>query len=128
MIKKDMFKHIVAIRTAKNNSIYGGTGFFVKAEEKTYLVTACHVARDTTIQTDICVRDLVTGRPLSFKINKLNSMVIWMYHPIADIAILEVESGDKIDLSQYILDLNLFVPDFSDIPEREKTLTMYPFY
>ena len=33
MKKNEMFKHIVAIRTAKNNSIYSGTGFFVKTEE-----------------------------------------------------------------------------------------------
>lgn len=49
-----MFKHIIAIRTAENSNIYAGTGFFVKAEDgKTYLVTATHVARDTTTQTDI---------------------------------------------------------------------------
>ena len=39
MKKNDVFKHIVAIRTAKNNSVFGGTGFFVKAEdEKVFLV------------------------------------------------------------------------------------------
>ena len=27
MKKNEMFKHVVAIRTAKNNSIYAGTGF-----------------------------------------------------------------------------------------------------
>lgn len=125
MIKKDMFKHIVAIRTAKNNSIIGGTGFFIKTEDKVYLVTANHVARDTTIQTDILVRNLVTGMPTSFKINQLNPMVIWLYHPTADIAILEVTKTKDIDLAQYILDLQLFVNDFNIIPERESTLTMY---
>ena len=40
MKKNDMFRHIVAIRTAKNNSIFGVTGFFVKADdEKTFLVS-----------------------------------------------------------------------------------------
>ena len=34
MKKNDMFKHIVAIRTAKNNDIYSGTGFFIETEEK----------------------------------------------------------------------------------------------
>ena len=34
MKKNDMFKHIVAIRTAKNNSVIGGTGFFVKTEDE----------------------------------------------------------------------------------------------
>ena len=71
-----MFKHIAAIRTAKNGNVYAGTGFFVKTEEnKIYLVTATHVARDTTITTDICLRNLTTGLPFEFKINQLNSMV-----------------------------------------------------
>lgn len=100
-----MFKHIVAIRTAKNNSIISGTGFFIKTENKVYLVTANHVARDTTIRTDIWIRNLVTGMPISFKINQLNPMVIWLYHPTADIAILEVTKLQDIDLQQYILDL-----------------------
>ena len=125
MIKKDVFKHIVAIRTAKNNSIISGTGFFIKTENKVYLVTVNHVARDTTIQTDIWIRNLVTGMPISFKINQLNPMVIWLYHPTADIAILEVTKLQDIDLQQYILDLQLFVNDFNIIPERELTLTMY---
>lgn len=33
MKKNEMFKNIVAIRTAKNNVIHSGTGFFVKANE-----------------------------------------------------------------------------------------------
>ena len=54
MKKNEMFKHIVAIRTAKNGNVYAGTGFFVKAADgKIYLVTATHVARDTTTKTDI---------------------------------------------------------------------------
>ena len=120
-----MFKHIVAIRTAKNNSIYAGTGFFVRTDEKIYLVTATHVARDTTTQTDICLRNLTTGLPFAFKISELNSMVMWLYHPIADMAILEIQCGDKIDLSPFVLDLSLFVNDFSVVPEREMSLTMY---
>lgn len=52
-------------------------------------------------------------------------MVIWLYHPTADIAILEVTKLRDIDLQQYILDLQLFVNDFNIIPERELTLTMY---
>ena len=126
MKKSDMFKHIIAIRTAKNNSIYGGTGFFVKTkDEKCYLVTASHVARDTTTQTDIWIRNLVTGMPLPFKISQLNSMVMWLYHPVADIAILEIQKNDMLDLSAYLLDIDLFVNDFNIIPERECTLTMY---
>ena len=126
MKKNDMFRHIVAIRTAKNNSIFGGTGFFVKADdEKTFLVTATHVARDTTINTDIWVRDLVTGFPSAFKINQLNKMVMWLYHPIADIAILEVENNNDIDLSLYVLPITFFECNFANIPERESIVTMY---
>lgn len=90
-----------------------------------YLVTATHVARDTTTQTDICLRNLTTGLPFAFKISELNSMVMWLYHPIADMAILEIQCGDKIDLSPFVLDLSLFVNDFSVVPEREMSLTMY---
>lgn len=67
MKKHEMFKHIVAIHTAKNGNVYAGTGFFVKTEEnKIYLVTATHVARDTTITTDIWLRNLTTGLPIKF--------------------------------------------------------------
>ena len=126
MKKNEMFKHIAAIKTAKNGAIIGGTGFFVKTdEEKTYLVTANHVARDTTTNTDIWLRNLVTGRPFSFKISQLNSMVIWFYHPIADIAILEVKNSDGIDLSSYILSTDMFEKKFECIPEREDSLTMF---
>lgn len=126
MKKNEMFKHIVAIRTAKNGSVYAGTGLFVKAaEEKVYLVTATHVARDTTIATDIWLRNLTTGLPFAFKINQLNSMVMWLYHPIADMAILEIQCGDRIDLSPYVLDLTVFEKDFTIVPEREASLTMY---
>jgi len=121
-----MFKHIVAIQTNKNNSIFGGTGFFIKTEdEKIFLVTATHVARDTTIETDILVRNIATGLPFALKINQLNKMVIWLYHPIADIAILEVENKDSLNLSLYVLPTSFFVKDFTAVPERESILTMY---
>ncbi len=51
-----MFNNIVSIRTGKNNSVIGGTGFFVKTnDDKVFLVTATHVAIDTTSETDIWV-------------------------------------------------------------------------
>ncbi len=126
MKKNEMFKHITAIRTAKNGAVYAGTGFFVKTEDnKVYLVTATHVARDTTTQTDIWLRNLTTGLPFAFKINQLNPMVMWLYHPIADMAILEIQCGDKIDLSPYVLDISAFEQNFDIVPEREMSLTMY---
>ncbi len=126
MKKNEMFKHIVAIRTEKNNSVIGGTGFFVKTEDdKMFLVTATHVARDTTINTDIWVRNLATGLPFAFKINQLNKMVIWLYHPIADIAVLEVEPNKRLDLSLYVLPISFFEKSFTSIPERESIVTMY---
>ena len=126
MKKNDMFKHIVAIRTAKNNAVYSGTGFFIETEEKkVFLVTAAHLARDTTINTDIWVRNITTGFPTSFKINQLNAMVMWLYHPIADIAILEVDANSQLNLSTYILPISFFENDFDNVPERETVLTMY---
>lgn len=58
MKKYEMFNNIVSIRTGKNNSVIGGTGFFVKTnDDKVFLVAATHVARDTTSETDIWVRN-----------------------------------------------------------------------
>ena len=133
MKKHELFKHIVAIRTAKNDMIISGTGLFVRAENnKTYLLTASHIARDTTIQTDIWFRDLDTGMPIAFKINAFNPMVMWLYHPIADMAILEVkreteimDSDNTFDLSSYLLNISFFEQDFTSVPERELSLTMY---
>lgn len=125
MKKNDLFKNIIAIRTAKNNSIICGTGFFVKTtEDKIYLVTAAHVAKDTTINTDIWLKDLNSGFPIFTKINQLNSMAMWLYHPISDIAILEVK-GNAIDLTPYLLNINSFIDDFNKTPDRENTMTMY---
>ena len=133
MKKNEMFKPIIAIRTAKNNSVYSGTGFLVKADTGAiYLVTATHVARDTTTQTDVWLRNTDTGLPLSFKLNLFNPMVMWLYHPIADMAILEVKCGDKLvyppftfDLAPYLLDISFFEKNFNSVPEREASLTMY---
>ncbi len=133
MKKNDIFKHIIAIRTAKNNMLISGTGFFVKAEDgKIYLVTATHVARDTTTQTDIWLKNPDTGLPLPIKINLLNPMVMWLYHPVADMAILEVKCGNNVniqpftfDLTPYLLDITFFEGDFNSVPERETRLTMY---
>lgn len=126
MKKSELFKNIVSIRTAKNKIVYSGTGLFVKTEdEKIYLLTATHVARDTTVSTDIWLRNLATGLPFSFKINKINPMVVWLYHPVADMAILEIKPCEDIDLSPYILDVSFFVNDFGIVPDRETTLTMY---
>ena len=130
MKKNEMFKHILAIRTAKNNMILSGTGFLVKADTGViYLVTATHVARDTTTQTDIWLKNPNTGLPLSFKLNLLNPMVMWLYHPIADMAILEVKCGSEIkcmpftfDLSPYVLNLSFFENNFTTVPERETIL------
>ena len=52
-------------------------------------------------------------------------MVMWLYHPIADMAILEIQCGEKIDLSPYVLDLDFFEKDINIVPEREVSLTMY---
>lgn len=133
MKKNEMFKHIIAIRTAKNGMISAGTGILVKAENDTiYLVTATHVARDTTTNTDIWLRNPDTGFPMSFKINLLNPMVMWLYHPIADMAILEVKCGKEIkvspytfDLSDYLLNLDFFECNFGVVPERESIVTMF---
>ena len=50
---------------------------------------------------------------------------MWLYHPIADMAILEIQCGEKIDLYPYVLDLSFFEHDFNAVPERELSLTMY---
>lgn len=126
MKKNEIFKNIVAIRTAKNNIIHSGTGFFIQTNEgKIYLVTATHVARDTTTNTDIWLRNLTTGFPFSFKINQLNPMAMWLYHPIANIAILEVTAQDGLDLSPYLLPVSMFIDSFNNSPEREESLTMF---
>ena len=72
MKKNEMYKHIVAIRTEKNNKVIGGTGFLIRTETgAVYLVTATHVARDTTTQTDIWLRHPDNGLPLSRKLRMI---------------------------------------------------------
>ena len=125
MKKKDFFKKVISIRTAKNNTIFAGTGVLVSDEDRMYLVTASHVAIDTTTNTDIWYKDSVTGRPSCIKISKLNPMAMWLYHPVADMAVLEVSDAIKNNLIEYTLDLTGFASRFEDVPERESELTMF---
>lgn len=126
MRKSDIFKYIIAIRTAKNGNIYAGTGFFIKAlNEKIYLVTANHVARDTTPQTDIWSRDPSTGFPRFVKIQALNPMAMWLYHPVADLAILEVDASAYGLVEDRYIPIDKFENCFDVVPDRESKLTMF---
>ncbi len=122
--KRDLFKNTVAIRTLIDNAIHYGTGFFVQSGEKIFLVTAAHVALDTTVETDIWLMNLATKMPQSIKLRELNKKNMWIYHTDADLAILKVENKEY-DLTQYVIDINLFESDINKVPEREETLVMY---
>lgn len=50
-------------------------------------------------------------------------MLMWLYHPIANVAILEIQ-GTSVYLSEYVLEPSFFEKDYI-VPEREMSLTMY---
>lgn len=131
MKKADAFRHIVALRTTRpieteaTCGLGGGTGFFVRQDDTYYLVTAAHVALGTTLGTEVVVQNQETGMPLSIALHKLSPFQAWLYHPIADLAILKVKGKAPIDVSPYAIDVSCFANNFDIYPDRDLLLTAF---
>ena len=79
-----------------------GTGFFINYFSKLYLVTASHVAKEINIssQATIAGKDDVP-ETLSLKDLSGSSVLSWVNHPIADVAVL-VLKPTKVIFDKYL--------------------------
>ena len=74
-----------------------GTGIFISKDEKAFLVTASHVADDTNCKTYIVLCDS-SNNPTTVALKKLNPDLFWIKHSIEDIAALEIDIANNLDI------------------------------
>ena len=92
------FTVVCNIRTPIDSSTEKvGTGIFISKNNKAYLVTAEHVAKETTLKSYIVYCD-TSSNPTIRNLTILNPSLNWKYHPVADICCLEIDSSNNSDL------------------------------
>lgn len=93
------FRVVCNIRTPINVGETVGTGIFIAKDNKCYLVSAAHVAVDTNSNSYIVVCDS-NNNPIPRKLTQLNNTINWIYHPVEDIAVLEIDVANNMDIMQ----------------------------
>lgn len=126
LLRDQTFIVVCNIRTPDGpDSEIVGTGIFIAKEEKVYLVTAEHVAKDTSINSYIVYCDNLSN-PLTRKLIQLNPFLAWKTHSTADIACMEIDCANNVDLIK-----NRCLPydhlNFSDNVSRDNELTCVGF-
>ena len=125
-IKKPQEKQPIPLVGAKTAS-----AFLITKAKRMFLVTAAHVARETTPQTQVLFGDKqnlliraalaeFSGKPLTLD---------WAYHDKADVALLELSPGTYF-ITKYFkkrfLDSTVIEPS-TEAPKRDVQLTMLGF-
>jgi len=110
-------------------SVYG-TGFFVARERQLFLVTAEHVARGITLETNATIRD--TGdKAYTVSLQELwdkSQPLDWLFHGEADVAVLPLQPSQQIidKLKKHFLSLDVINKDI-EAPDRTVGLTLVGF-
>ena len=100
ILRDDLFTVVCNIRTPKpDNKISLGTGSFITKDNKVYLLTAEHVAK-TTDDNTILAFGKYQSKCAVIPLNDLPNGKAWISHPIADMAILELDISSHLDLFQ----------------------------
>jgi hypothetical protein len=107
-----------------------GTGFIVKYQNETYLVTAKHIAQNTSIAWSATISG-PNDQAVSFSFPEFSGFtnkLPWVAHPIADVAILRLENKSKFSMSGMLhsFDIVVLVSDLK-APPREEILTLLGF-
>ncbi len=107
-----------------------GTGFFVVRGEAFYLITAQHVAKETSASSQITVKS-ENDKPYSFSLGELwnqSGPLDWVFHQEADIAVLPLQPSPSL-----VKKLEGHFLPFQDLsgeekaPLRERPLTVIGF-
>lgn len=79
-----------------NTKASSGSATIISFRQKFYLLTASHVAKDLKNDAKVIIR-LDGDKPKIINLieNSNNKSIIWTHHPIADLAILELNIIDK---------------------------------
>jgi hypothetical protein len=100
--RDDAFRAVCELRTPVDNTrVTIGTGMFVNstAGQNTacgWIVTASHVARGTTDNTDIVIATR-EGKAVTLRLNLFGQLSGWIHHKIADISVFPIHfSSDNI--------------------------------
>ena len=100
-----------------------GTGFFVKNNNKLFLVTAEHVAKDLKFNSSLITSDN-NGNAIQYP---LNSKLKWEFCTVADAAVSIVSDSTLISIFQpNAIDFNL-LPDHMTYPVAELPLVVIGF-
>lgn len=90
--RKDSFNFVCAIGGYSNNKqTLIGTGLFISKDNKYYVLTAEHVIKTSITPTYIVLSDNNLN-PCPLPLSQLNKNTTWRTHPIADMAVLEIDS------------------------------------
>jgi hypothetical protein len=108
----------------------GGTGFIVGYQNETYLVTAKHIAQNTSITWSAIIsgpNDLAVTFPFT-DFTGYTKDLPWVTHPVADVAVLRLQDDSKYCKSDMIhrFGISVFVRT-EEAPGREKVLTILGF-
>lgn len=105
-----------------------GTGSFITKDNKMYIVTATHVAKNMDSLAYVIIEDK-KSLPVRLKLKELAPNIKWKNHPIADLSILELNPKKEI-IDKYLQ--KRFIPfDIIDLSQvampRNTQLTIIGF-
>lgn len=106
-----------------------GTGFFVFTDFDLYFVTAEHLAKETTLNTDIIVSSK-NERPIKLKLKNIlfdSTRLNWTTHSTADVSVIRLSINYEFDsLGVRILPFDIINYKL-EAPRRDREVTIYGF-
>ena len=108
-----------------------GTGLFISIDNKPYLVTASHVARQMTSSALAVIRG-PNDKPVAIVLSDFvapQTNLNWTIHAQADVAVLPITTTNLLvrkTLAKHFLRIDVFVSDHSS-PDRDLDLTILGF-
>ena len=105
-----------------------GSGFFINNQGSAYLVTAEHVAKFLTLNTDVIVRG-ENDNPMKYKLRELiakKDTLDWTYHGKADVTAILLDLGSKLFSYIKTISFEMLVNDRIPMREREVTTIGFP--
>lgn len=130
---KDYDKATIKLDCKVNDSVYNGSAVLLKYDNKNYIITAAHVARNIRINGYfICVDSINRPHVFDLKKNAFVNKSDWNFHNNADIAAIEIKPK-KIDkyldfhLKKYSIDISHFDLNLNFPMLRSSNVICYGF-
>ncbi len=109
-----------------------GSAFFVNdsIHLSAYLVTAEHVAKEMTLNSDIIING-PSDKPIAFKLKDISfrkDSLAWTYNKAADVAVLLLDNNSSNFKNSYIglIPIEFLEPDRIPVRERDVTIIGFP--